>query len=136
MFVRALGTRGSITVCRPDVARYGGNTTCWEIRSSRVSETSRIVIDAGTGFYEFGSKIMADHGPNAVKDLNLLFTHYHNDHVNGLSMCPLMFVNSIKKHLFGLCRVSLNLRSEPLRFSTRMLPTEALWTRCEPRRRS
>jgi phosphoribosyl 1,2-cyclic phosphodiesterase len=59
------------------------------------------VIDAGTGFYEFGSQIMTEHGPNAVKDLNLLFTHYHNDHVNGLSMCPLMFVNSITKHLFG-----------------------------------
>ncbi|MCB9754277.1 MAG: hypothetical protein H6713_30415 [Myxococcales bacterium] len=96
-----MGTRGSITVCRPDVARYGGNTTCWEIRSSRVSEASRIVIDAGTGFYEFGSQIISERGPNAVEDLNLLFTHYHNDHVNGLSMCPLMFVNSIKKHLFG-----------------------------------
>ncbi len=101
MIVRAMGTRGSVTVCRPDVARYGGNTTSWEIMSSRVSSKSRIVVDAGTGFYEFGSRLIREQGPDAVEDLNLLFTHYHNDHVNGLSMCPLMFVNSIKKHLFG-----------------------------------
>ena len=96
-----MGTRGSIAVCRPDVARYGGNTTCWEIRSNRVAERARIVIDAGTGFYEFGNQLLRTEGPGAIDDLNLLFTHYHNDHVNGLSMCPLMFTPTIRKHLFG-----------------------------------
>lgn len=101
MILYPMGTRGSISACRQDTRKYGGNTTCWHIESSRVSDSSLIVIDAGTGFYELGNRMVGNGRFKTIRFLNLIFTHYHNDHVNGMSMTSLMFMNHIKKRLFG-----------------------------------
>ncbi|MCG8445774.1 MAG: MBL fold metallo-hydrolase [Hyphomicrobiales bacterium] len=70
------GVRGSYPVPGPETVRYGGNTTCLEVRAGG----HLIVIDCGLGAIRLGKRIMADD----VRRFSLFFTHTHLDHVNGL----------------------------------------------------
>ncbi|QQP89413.1 MBL fold metallo-hydrolase [Skermanella sp. TT6] len=74
--VRFWGVRGSIPSPGPETARYGGNTTCIEVRCG----DHLMIFDAGTGIRPFGSQLAAE----APLDLDLFFTHTHYDHVAGL----------------------------------------------------
>jgi phosphoribosyl 1,2-cyclic phosphodiesterase len=53
------GTRGSIPTPGPNTGRYGGNTSCIEVRSA---EGTLIVIDCGTGGCSLAQKLMTDGG--------------------------------------------------------------------------
>lgn len=77
MRVRCWGTRGSVPVSGPEYDRYGGDTTCFEIRSKN---DAILVIDAGTGIRRLGRSLQAE----GRRELTLLFTHTHLDHVLGL----------------------------------------------------
>lgn len=70
------GVRGSIACPSPNHVRYGGNTSCLEVT---VGER-RIILDAGTGIRLLGNAIQKEERP---KDLDLLLTHTHWDHING-----------------------------------------------------
>ena len=75
-FVRFWGVRGSIACPGIEYARYGGNTSCLEVRCG-----SRLLIfDAGSGLRLLGPHIDKT-GPI---DAELFFTHSHLDHVGGL----------------------------------------------------
>lgn len=76
MIIRCWGARGSIPVSGPEYLRYGGDTTCLEIRT-RQDEV--IIIDAGSGIRRLGKKLVAE----GRDDLFLLFTHAHWDHLLG-----------------------------------------------------
>src|SRR5439155_5579102 len=51
MQVRFWGTRGSIAAPGPSTARFGGNTSCVEVRAS---DGTVIIVDCGTGARELG----------------------------------------------------------------------------------
>jgi phosphoribosyl 1,2-cyclic phosphodiesterase len=72
------GVRGSIPVPGPETLRYGGNTTCVEVRA----EGEIIVLDAGTGIRALGAKLEKEFGGQPIK-INLLITHMHWDHIQG-----------------------------------------------------
>lgn len=74
--VRFWGVRGSIPCPGPSTVRYGGNTSCVEVRCGG----SSIILDAGTGIRELGDTMMKD-GP---VDTDILFTHTHFDHIVGM----------------------------------------------------
>ena len=74
--VRFWGVRGSIACSGPKTARYGGNTSCLEVRCGG----RLIVLDAGTGLRYLGRELIA----SAPLDVDLYFTHTHFDHVCGL----------------------------------------------------
>lgn len=76
MIVKIWGSRGSIPVSGKEFLKYGGDTTCVEIRS-RCGEV--IIVDAGTGIRRLGN-LLADEGRH---DHNLIFTHAHWDHLMG-----------------------------------------------------
>ena len=77
MKIKFWGTRGSIPVPGKHTAIYGGNTTCLEI----ILESGRtVIIDAGTGIRLLGEKLIKE---NNTKDIYLLITHIHWDHVFG-----------------------------------------------------
>lgn len=71
------GTRGSIASPGPSTVRYGGNTSCVEIRAD---DGTLIICDSGTGIRELGLQLMAReqkvHG-------HVLFSHTHWDHIQG-----------------------------------------------------
>ena len=77
MKIRLWGTRGSVPVPSPQMARYGGDTTCVEIRSD---SGDRLILDAGTGIYALGDCM--DH--EVPTDCTICFSHAHWDHLQGL----------------------------------------------------
>jgi phosphoribosyl 1,2-cyclic phosphodiesterase len=77
MKIRIWGTRGSIPSPGREMSRYGGNTTCVEVR---LTDNTLIIIDAGTGIRKLGQALIGETG---LKDINLLLTHSHWDHLQG-----------------------------------------------------
>ncbi len=73
--VRCWGTRGSIPSPGPTTVRYGGNTTCFEVRH----QGQRLIFDAGSGIRPLGMEIV-EKGPNAI---HIFLTHFHWDHIQG-----------------------------------------------------
>jgi phosphoribosyl 1,2-cyclic phosphodiesterase len=75
--VRFWGVRGSIACPGPDTVRYGGNTSCVEMRcGDRI-----MVFDGGTGLRLLGNELVRA-GQSA--ELDLFYSHTHFDHICGL----------------------------------------------------
>jgi phosphoribosyl 1,2-cyclic phosphodiesterase len=72
------GVRGSIPVPGIGTLRYGGNTTCVELRA----DGEIIVLDAGTGLHGLGAALHKEFGSRPIK-VSLLITHMHWDHIQG-----------------------------------------------------
>lgn len=77
--IKLWGVRGSIPVPGPSTVRYGGNTSCVEVRA----DGEIIVLDAGTGIRILGMELEKEFRDQPVK-LTLLLTHTHWDHIQGL----------------------------------------------------
>src|SRR5579859_1664131 len=74
--VKIWGARGSIPAPGPETMRYGGNTSCVEVT---LSDGTTLILDAGTGIRNLGLAM------GEVRDpLNILLTHLHLDHIQGL----------------------------------------------------
>lgn len=93
MKVKFWGVRGSIASPGPKTVRYGGNTTCIEIRTDN---NELIVIDAGTGIFPLSQTLLAELPVTA----NVLITHSHWDHIQGLPMFIPNFIpgNTLRLH--------------------------------------
>jgi len=70
------GVRGSIPVPVPQTVKYGGNTTCIEVRAS---SNDLLILDAGTGIYALAQSLLGQ-SPLVV---HILITHTHWDHIQG-----------------------------------------------------
>jgi phosphoribosyl 1,2-cyclic phosphodiesterase len=92
MKVKFWGVRGSIPSPGPNTMRYGGNTTCIEIRTDN---NELIIIDAGTGIFPLSQTLLAELPVTA----NVLITHSHWDHIQGL---PFFIPNFIPGNLLRL----------------------------------
>jgi phosphoribosyl 1,2-cyclic phosphodiesterase len=75
-FVKFWGTRGSIPTPGDGTRKYGGNTTCVEIRS----DEGLFICDGGTGIRELGLDLLSRH--EQIHG-NMLFSHAHWDHIQG-----------------------------------------------------
>lgn len=75
--VRFWGVRGSIACPGPDTIRYGGNTSCVELRCG----PHLLVLDGGTGLRLLGNALKAAGEPPRF---DLFFSHTHFDHICGL----------------------------------------------------
>ena len=78
MQVQFWGTRGSLPTPGPSTLRYGGNTTCLEIRSAR---GTLVIIDGGTGLHRLGQKLRSGGGKLVG---HILISHTHWDHIQGV----------------------------------------------------
>ncbi len=86
MKIRFWGTRGSIAKPGPTTVRYGGNTSCVELRAA---DGTLIVLDCGTGAYGLG-KALTQGGELAAG--NLMIGHTHWDHIQGFPFFDPLFV--------------------------------------------
>jgi phosphoribosyl 1,2-cyclic phosphodiesterase len=77
-WLRFWGVRGSIPTPGPSTIRYGGNTSCLELRI----HSQIFVIDAGSGISPLGHELVGEFGANPIS-LILLNTHTHWDHIQG-----------------------------------------------------
>jgi ribonuclease BN (tRNA processing enzyme)/GAF domain-containing protein len=103
MKVQFWGTRGSIAKPGPSAERYGGNTSCVEIRSN---QGTVVVIDCGTGSHALGQKLVAE----GVKRGYLLIGHTHWDHIQGLPFFAPLFVPGTEWDIYGPKGLSGSLR--------------------------
>jgi phosphoribosyl 1,2-cyclic phosphodiesterase len=76
MVVKVWGARGSVPSPGPETTRYGGNTSCVQVT---LSDGTVVVLDAGTGIRSLGLALTQE-SPR----VNILLTHLHLDHIQGL----------------------------------------------------
>lgn len=76
--VRFWGVRGSIATPGDSTLKYGGNTTCIEVRA----DGELIILDAGTGIRNLGRKLAAEFKSQPI-ELTILISHTHWDHIQG-----------------------------------------------------
>ena len=94
MLVRFWGTRGSIACPGPTTVRYGGNTTCIEVRTDGGEV---LIYDGGTGIRKLGLSLLSQ-GP---VDCHILLTHTHWDHIQGIPFFVPIFLPGSKVHFHG-----------------------------------
>ena len=93
MKVKFWGVRGSIASPGPATVRYGGNTTCIEVRTDN---NELLILDAGTGIFPLSQSLLAELPVTA----NVLITHSHWDHIQGLPFFIPNFIpgNTLRLH--------------------------------------
>lgn len=94
MRVRFWGTRGSIPKPGSGTRRYGGNTSCVEVRSRGGTP---IVLDCGTGAHDLGRALAAE----PVRRGHILISHTHWDHIQGLPFFDPLFVPGGEWDVYG-----------------------------------
>jgi phosphoribosyl 1,2-cyclic phosphodiesterase len=97
MRVRFWGTRGSCPTPGPSTVRYGGNTTCVEVRTE---DDHLIILDAGTGIRELGRALVAGANGDAIHG-DVFFSHAHWDHIQGLPFFTPAFQSGNHFRLWG-----------------------------------
>src|SRR6476660_2971635 len=107
MKVTLRGTRGSMANAGPDTVRYGGNTSCVEVRGD---EGTVLVLDAGTGILGLGDAL-----PYAPR-IDILLTHLHMDHIQGLGFFKPLFRPDVEVHIWGPPSVTLSMRERLARY--------------------
>src|SRR3982750_1761070 len=91
--VRFWGVRGSIACCSADYARYGGNTSCVEIRcGDRV-----LIFDAGTGIRPLGKQLVQA----LPVSPDICFTHTHLAHIVGVPFFAPLYKSGSKMRIWS-----------------------------------
>jgi len=79
MRIKFWGVRGSTPTPQPENLRYGGNTSCVEVRLG----DSIFIFDCGTGFRTLGHQLLREFNSQAIA-AHIFVTHFHWDHIQGL----------------------------------------------------
>ena len=80
MKVRFWGVRGSTPTPTLDNYRYGGNTSCLEVRSPA---GDILILDCGTGLRPLGKQLLSEFGHTSLQAY-IFLTHFHWDHIQGI----------------------------------------------------
>lgn len=108
MKVRFWGTRGALATAGPETIRYGGNTACVELRADGAS---LVVLDAGSGIRALGATV-----GDEVTRIDILLTHLHMDHIQGLGFFAPLFRPGLEIHIWGPPSTTLSLRQRLTRY--------------------
>jgi phosphoribosyl 1,2-cyclic phosphodiesterase len=102
------GTRGSLAAAGPETVRYGGNTSCVEVRAA---DGSVLVLDAGTGIRRLGAALEGE-----GRRVDVLLTHLHMDHIQGLGFFAPFFEQDREVHIWGPPSTTQALRERLTRY--------------------
>ncbi|WP_008319093.1 MBL fold metallo-hydrolase [Leptolyngbya sp. PCC 6406] len=91
--IRFWGVRGSIACPGPKTVRYGGNTSCVEMRVGG----HLLIFDGGTGLRVLGTKLLSE----MPLEANMFFTHSHWDHIQGFPFFVPAFVPGNRFNIYG-----------------------------------
>ncbi len=124
MRARLWGTRGSLASPGAETARYGGNTACVEVLGS---EGTVLILDAGTGIRRLAAEL-----PAKVRRIDILLTHLHMDHIQGLGFFPPLHDPDLEIHIWGPASTTLSLGERLRRYlSPPLFPVRLRDLRCE-----
>ncbi|HET7676551.1 MAG TPA: MBL fold metallo-hydrolase [Candidatus Limnocylindrales bacterium] len=104
MRVALWGTRGSIASAGPETVRYGGNTSCVEVRCRE--DDTLLILDAGTGIRRLGNAVLGE-----PRRIDILLSHVHMDHIQGLGFFGPLFRPDFEIHVWGPPSTTLDLRT-------------------------
>ena len=108
MKVTLWGTRGSLATPGPETARYGGNTSCVGVRGR---DGTLIVLDAGTGIRGLGNTL-----DTSVQRIDILLTHLHMDHIQGLGFFAPLYRREVEVRIWGPVSSNVSLRERLMRY--------------------
>ena len=100
------GTRGSIAQSGTQTLRYGGHTSCVEIRSDA---NDLLILDGGTGLQGLSHSLMRESTP--PRTTSILISHTHWDHIQGLPFFAPFYVPNQQWSLYGPASLSQDLES-------------------------
>ena len=107
MRVSLWGTRGSIASAGPDTVTYGGNTACVEVEGR---DGTIVILDAGTGIRRVGDTY------DTPRRIDILLTHLHMDHIQGLGFFAPFFQQDFEVHVWGPPSTTQGLRARLSRY--------------------
>ena len=107
MKIKLWGVRGYIPTTNPDTKFYGGLTSCIFVSEG----DDQIVLDAGSGIQEFNSVSLP-----ANNRIDVLLTHLHMDHIQGLGFFKALFIPDLEVHIWGPMSNSSSLHSRLSRY--------------------
>jgi phosphoribosyl 1,2-cyclic phosphodiesterase len=123
--VKVWGARGSIPAPGPETMRYGGNTSCVQLT---LLDGTILVLDGGTGIRSLGLALSPSERP-----LNILLTHLHLDHIQGLMFFAPMFRPESKIVIWGPAAPEASLEDRIARYiSAPLSPVEVRELPCHP----
>jgi phosphoribosyl 1,2-cyclic phosphodiesterase len=88
MHIRVWGARGSIPVSGRNYLKYGGDTTCLEIRTR---SDDIFIVDAGTGIRRLGNRLIEEERFSYY----FLITHGHWDHLMGFPFFKPLYMDDV-----------------------------------------
>ena len=107
MRVRLWGTRGSIAVSGPGTLRYGGDTSAIELLCAG---DRLIILDGGSGIRTLET------GSLPHERIDILLSHLHMDHVQGLPFFPPLLDPEVEVHVWGPVSTTRTLRERIARY--------------------
>jgi phosphoribosyl 1,2-cyclic phosphodiesterase len=91
------GVRGSYPVPGAATVRYGGQTSCVEVRSER---GDALIVDAGTGLRALGNKLFGE--ATEAQHYHVLLSHVHWDHIQGLPFFSPVYIPGTRVSIYAL----------------------------------
>ncbi len=112
------GCRGSVATPGLETVEFGGNTSCVEVS---LGDGTVLVLDAGTGIRELGIELLG----RGARKLNVLLTHLHLDHLEGLRFFGPLFDERVALDIWGPPSTVLSLEERVRRsFSPPLFPID------------
>jgi phosphoribosyl 1,2-cyclic phosphodiesterase len=112
------GCRGSVPTPGPETVQYGGNTSCVEVA---LDDGTVLVFDAGTGIRGLGPQLLE----RGVRHVQLLLTHLHLDHLEGLRFFAPLWDEGVTVDVWGPPSPVLSLEARIARsFSPPLFPID------------
>jgi phosphoribosyl 1,2-cyclic phosphodiesterase len=124
MRVKVWGARGSVPAPGPEMNRYGGNTSCVGVT---LADGEVLILDAGTGIRTLGFALAA-----GMPNINILLTHLHLDHIQGLMFFPPCFKTESRITIWGPASPEASLEHRVARYiSAPLSPVEVRELPCD-----
>jgi phosphoribosyl 1,2-cyclic phosphodiesterase len=124
MRLKIWGARGSVPAPGPEMNRYGGNTSCVEVT---LASGQTLIIDAGTGIRTLGFALPPD-----MPRIDILLTHLHLDHIQGLMFFPPCFRAESAIRIWGPASPEASLEARIARYiSAPLSPVEVRELPCD-----
>jgi phosphoribosyl 1,2-cyclic phosphodiesterase len=95
MRIKFWGVRGSTPTPQAENLRYGGNTSCVEVRLG----DQIYIFDCGTGFRRLGRELEREFGNKPIS-AHVFVSHYHWDHIQGVPFFRPLFSNRENHFVF------------------------------------